>query len=174
MARTTLSNGQTGKSILTQLNDMFLEIYRSLINGLTFQGVLNTGESVTSTPVRGNWYKIEDAGTYGLIVCSALDELYYNGAAWERLSGPGLVQEVLAMSTGTPGDGDTDNTIETHTLGRTYAAIPNVILSNKKDWDIHIQSTAINSGVVTVVVGIGGSGTAVTYDYDFFVLTPTA
>jgi len=171
MSRTELVNGETGLSHRGKLNNMFEEIYDDLISGLTFLGILEDGDSVTGSPAQGNYYKIDEDGTYGGIACLGADELYYNGSAWQKMAGAAKAyQELQTRSDGTPSDGDPSDDEISHTLTRNYTDTPQVFLQRESDWDIYVKSITNNAGTVTVVIGIGASGSATTIDYSLYVL----
>jgi len=166
MARQELANGDSGLSVRTKLNDMLREIYTDLVSGLTFLGILETGDSVTGSPSQGDFYIVENAATYGGIVCVQYDAIFYNGTGWEKLTGygDGRLKETLARSSGAPATGDPlDLTIVTHDFTRTYSSAPTIILTKKCDWDIYLVSVSTTQ----VVIGVGGQGTSTEAEFDY-------
>jgi hypothetical protein len=171
MARQPVLNGDTKLTARTKWNDNIEELYDLVSSGVTFLGILNDEDSVTGAPSAGDYYKIAEAGTYGGIACAAFDELYYNGAAWQRLPGAGKsYQEWQTHEDADAGAPKPEDEEAVHTLERTYIDIPAVIVQRRCDWDLYIKSVTIDTGVVTVTVGIGSSGSADNLYYDLFVM----
>jgi len=171
MARQPVLNGDTGLTARTKWNDNIEELYSLVSSGVTFLGILNNGDSVTGTPSAGDYYKIAEAGTYGTVECEAFDELYYNGASWQRLPGAGSsYQEWQTHADAIPSAPKPEDEEAVHTLERTYVEIPAVTVQRRCDWDLYIKTVTIDAGVVTVTVGIGSSGSADNIYYDLFVM----
>ena len=170
MARETLNNNETGLSVRTKLNSMFTELYLYMGSGLTFCGILNSGDSVTGSPAAGYFYFVNEAGTYGGQACVQFDALIYSGSAWALFEGfgGGKLVEVQERSDGTPATWDPLTLSEVvHTLTRTYDTAPEVQVVAKCDWLLYVKSVTLATGVVTVTVGVGSTGVAEEADFDY-------
>jgi len=165
MARQVINNNDSGASVRSKLNSMTDELFNYILAGLTWKGVLNNGDSVTGSPSRGDFYYVNEAGTYGGVSCEQYDAIYYNGSSWQKLTnfGGGRLVEIQTYSDGTPSpnpapDDPLDLNTVTHTLSKTYVTTPKVSIASKCDWAFHRQSVTLAAGTVTVVVGVGAYG----------------
>lgn len=96
----------------------------------------------------------------------------------------GTTEEEVAMgllesqqrSDGTPATGDPLDIFQaggtiTHVFHEIYLFIPIVTVEPKSDWPVFVKAKpTVTDGILTVLVGIGGQGTAVEADFDYTVL----
>jgi hypothetical protein len=73
-------------------------------------------------------------------------------------------QDEATGGTPTPHDDEA-----THEFTVAYSTEPVPILVNKCDWSLYVKSCSIADNVVTVVIGIGGSGSADALEYDIHI-----
>jgi len=176
MPREILANNDSAINARAKINNNFEEVYSDLINGLTYLGILDNGDTLKTSPDTGDYYIANYAKTYSgggkSVAVLKYDAAFYNGSAWEVLDGAYIrgYKEAISYSSGTVAPvGETDPleiTTVTHTFVRTYTTAPYVFVISKVDWLIYISSVSATQ----VVVGVGSSGGASTLDYDLIVI----